>query len=71
MLDCLKETLTFDRQSGNRTLQARRRVNKDGQTDIVGQDSESHVRDWADDVYSRLQKETVWLCGTGIGEERR
>ena len=37
----------------------------------VGQDSESHVRDWADDVYSRLQKETVWLCGTGIGEERR
>lgn len=71
MLDCLKETLTFDRQSGNRTLQARRRINKDGQTEIVGQDSESHVRDWADDVYSRLQKETVWLCGTEIGEERR
>lgn len=70
MTDYLKETSTFDRQSGNRTLQARRCINKDEQTEIVGQDSESHVHVWANDVYSGLQKETLWLCGTGIGEER-
>ena len=35
MIEYLKETLTFDRQSGNRTVQARC-VDKNEQTEIVG-----------------------------------